>query len=153
MYPFTIKKIDSLNAYAKTQDDALQIVEQILPFFSPQYTLTIKPLADFPELKEDVPITITGVTFSDDFEGSLEQRRTIIYTLDFEMKVNFYGPIAEKGIIRSAITNIFDQQSGLLDSDQKIERITITPNPSGIIGLADSDFGFTTDITFMGDSS
>ena len=149
--PYTIGF--SLNAYAKTQDDALQIVEQILPFFSPQYTLTIKPLADFQELKEDVPVTITGVTFSDDFEGSLEQRRTIIYTLDFEMKVNFYGPIAEKNVIRSAITNVFDQQSGLLDSDQRIQTITITPDPSSVIGLGDSDFGFTTNIAFIGDSS
>ena len=142
--PYTIGF--SLNAYAKTQDDALQIVEQILPFFSPQYTLTIKPLANFQELKEDVPVTITGVTFSDDFEGSLEQRRTIIYTLDFEMKVSFHGPIATSGIIRQSDAILSQIGVGLQDSDIGLETIRITPNPIDAIGLADSDFGFTTTI-------
>ena len=70
-----------LNIYAKSQDDALQIVEQILPTFNPQYTLTIKPfVSDYPAFKEDIPIIIQGLSFSDDFEGPQETRRTIIYT-------------------------------------------------------------------------
>ena len=79
-----------LNIYAKSQDDALQIVEQILPYFAPQYTLTMKPFSDIASLTEDVPITLTGVSFNDDFEGAIEQRRTIVYTLSFEMKISFY---------------------------------------------------------------
>ena len=74
--PYTINF--QLNIYAKTQDDALQMVEQIIPYFAPQYTLTIKPFADYPDLVEDVPITIQGTSFTDDYEGAVEQRRTII---------------------------------------------------------------------------
>lgn len=79
-----------LNIYSKSQDDGLQIVEQVVPFFTPHYTLTVKPLADYENVKEDSQITLQGITFSDDYEASLESRRTIIYTLDFDMKVNLY---------------------------------------------------------------
>ena len=74
-----------LNVYSKTQDDALQIVEQIIPYFAPQYSITVKPFTEFTDIKHDIPITLQSVTFSDDFEGSQETRRTIIYTLDFQM--------------------------------------------------------------------
>lgn len=130
-----------LNIYAKSQDDALQIVEQILPFFNPQYTLTMKPFDDYPDIKEDVPITAVGVGFTDDFEGPMEARRTIIYTLDFDMKINLYGPIQETGIITKSIADIYEIKRGLADSDIQIERITSVTNPRDV--SADSDFGFT----------
>ncbi len=143
-----------LNIYAKTQDDALQIVEQIIPTFNPQYTVTIKPFSvEYPDFKEDIPIIIQSVAFSDDFEGSLEQRRSIIYTLDFEMKVSFYGSIDNKDIIRTSIADVFLQNAGLADSDAKLEKITVVPNPTNVIGLADSDFGFTTTIDLSYDSA
>jgi len=136
-----------LNAYAKSQDDALQIVEQILPTFNPQYALTIKPFAaEYPDFKEDVQIIIQGVSFSDDFEGAMEQRRTIIYSLDFEMKLSYHGPITDNSIIRDARTKIFDIGAGLNDSDIGLETIVVTPNPSDVIGLDDSTFGFSTTI-------
>jgi len=131
-----------LNIYAKSQDDALQIVEQILPYFAPQYTATIKPFADIPSLTEDVPISLAGVTFSDDFEGAVEQRRTIIYTLDFEMKIALYGPEGTGSIIRDVRNNFFLQESGLLDSDVYLKTQKITPTPVGV--TADSDYGFNT---------
>lgn len=87
-----------LSVYAKSQDDALQIVEQILPFFTPQYTVTVNPLDDF-DVKEDTPVTMTGIAFSDDYEGLLEARRTIIYTLDFEMKINLYKGVPTSSAI------------------------------------------------------
>jgi len=136
--PYTISF--QLNVYAKSQDDALQIVEQILPYFTPQYTLTIKPFADIDTLTEDVPVTLSGVSFSDDFEGALEQRRTIIYTLDFEMKIALYGPESNKAIIRDVRNNLFLQEAGLNDSDVYIKTLKITPDPSSV--NADSDYGF-----------
>ena len=143
-----------LNVYAKNQDDALQIVEQILPTFNPQYSLTIKPFAsEFPDFKEDIPIIIQSVSFADDFEGALDQRRSIVYTLDFEMKVSFYGSISTSDIIRTSKTTIFDMQAGLNDSDVPLERITTTPDPLTTLGLADSDFGFTNEIVLIGDSA
>lgn len=128
-----------LNVYAKSQDDALQIVEQIFPFFTPQYTVTVKPFSNITDLTEDVPITLTSTNFSDDFEGSIEQRRTIIYTLSFEMKINFYGPLNTSKIIREVSNNIYIIDSAGSSGDY-IKTQQITPTPAGV--TADSDYGF-----------
>ena len=127
-----------LNIYSKTQNDALQIVEQIIPYFSPQYTMSIKPFADYPNVVEDVPITITGVDFNDDYEGDVASRRTIIYTVNFDMKVNFYGPINDGNVITKSIPKIDLDNEGIADSDYLT--MTITPTPPGV--SADSDYGF-----------
>jgi hypothetical protein len=104
--PYTISF--QLNAYAKSQDDALQIVEQILPYFTPHYTVTVKPLSDH-DIKEDTPITMTGITFSDDYEAPLENRRTIIYTLDFDMKINLYKDVSNNtSIIEEACVDFLN---------------------------------------------
>lgn len=104
--PYTISF--QLNIYAKSQDDALQVVEQILPYFTPQYTVTVKPLDDF-DILEDNPITLTGTTFSDDYEAPLEARRTIIYTLDFNMKISLYKEInTGSSIIYDTNVNFYD---------------------------------------------
>lgn len=124
-----------LSVYAKSQDDALQIVEQILPHFAPQYTLSVKPFSDLPDIVEDVPVVLTGVDFQDDYEGPLEQRRTIIYNLNFDMKINFYGPVKEGKIIREVNTNLH-----LLDPDGFVTNIEITPDPIDV--SPDSDYGF-----------
>jgi hypothetical protein len=147
--PYTISF--ELNIYAKSQDDALQIVEQIMPYFVPQYSVTIKPLDDVPTHKLDVPIVLTGVSFQDNYEGAIGDARAIIYTLSFDMKTEFYGPITDGGIIKSAIMDINLLKQGLFDSDYKIETITVVPNPNTII--ADSDYGFTTTIDFDFDDS
>ena len=142
-----------LNIYAKTQDDALQLVEQILPTFNPQYTLSIFPFKDiYPDFVEDVPIVITSVTFEDDYQSTLEQRRTIVYNLTFEMKVQFYGDIENKDVIRTSNAKLFNMNAGLNDSDIYLERVTVTPNPTTVFGMPDSDFGFTTAIVSAGDS-
>ncbi len=139
--PYTIGF--SLSVYAKSQDDALQVVEQIIPYFAPQYTLTVKPFADEPDIKEDVPIILSGLDFSDDFEGALEQRRTIIYTMNFEMKVNFYGPENTGPVIREVNTNLNLIEEGV---DPLIETINTVPDPIDV--SPDSDYGFTTEIIF-----
>ena len=131
-----------LNVFTRSMDDALQIVEQILPFFTPQYTVTVKPLDQFTDVKEDVPIVLNGVTFTDDYEGAVEDRRIITYTLDFEMKVNFYSNINNKSIIRKSISNIFEMQGNpATDSDNQASRVSVLPDPS--TASKDSDFGFT----------
>lgn len=134
-----------LNIYAKTQDDGLQIVEQILPYFTPQYTVSVKPFSDIPSFVEDVPITLTSVVMEDNFEGAVGDRRTIIYTLDFEVKINFHGPLdTGSKIIRDVRGNLYNQVAGLADSDVYIETLKITPNPASV--NADSDYGFIEEI-------
>lgn len=136
--PYTIGF--QLNIYAKSQDDALQMVEHVIPYFNPQYTLSVKPFSDYSEIKEDVPIILNGITFSDDFEGSVGQRRTIIYTLDFEMKMSFYGPEKDQSVIREIDTNFFLKDAGMQDSDLFVERLNIVPTPNNV--SPDDDFGF-----------
>lgn len=75
----------------KTQDDALQIVEQILPYFSPQYTITINLVPEM-GIVQDIPINLNGVEISDTYEGAMESRREIVYTLAFTAKAEFLGP-------------------------------------------------------------
>jgi hypothetical protein len=134
-----------VNIYAKSQDDALQMVEQILPYFNPQYTISVKPFnVDHPEIKEDVPIILSAVSFSDNFEGSIGDRRTIIYTLSFVMKVSFYGPMSNANIIREVNNNLY-MLVGDSDTELFQYRQQITPTPSGV-GV-DSDYGFN--ITYL----
>lgn len=126
-----------VNVYAKSQDDALQIVEQILPYFNPQYTVSVKPFGSkFPEIKEDVPIALQSVTFSDDAEGAIGERRTIVYTMSFIMKIAFYGPDRKQGLIREVNNNIYNMG----DSDTFLLSMQTTPTPSGV--SVDSDYGF-----------
>lgn len=114
-----------LNILATNQDDALQIFEQILPSFTPEYTVAIKNM-EGPDTSTDVPIVLNGVSFSDDYEGSYETRRTLIYTLDFDMRVRFSGTTSEGKIIRIVDTYYY---SKLLDTD---DSPTIkTSNPVG----------------------
>lgn len=131
-----------LNVFAETHDDALQVVEQITPYFQPQYSLTIKPFDDFPTILEDVPLSITETSFSDDYESTLDMRRTIIYTLGFEMDIKLYGPIGESAIIREVQTNFYLMDVGPYDSDVLASRLTVVPDPT--TASPDSDFGFTT---------
>ena len=94
-----------LNIMAKAQDDALQILEQILPVFQPDYTVTITDIPEL-ELKADVPIVLTGVTLNDEYEGDFLSRRTIVYTLTFETRIRYYRGIHEQGIIKYTDANI-----------------------------------------------
>jgi hypothetical protein len=88
---------------AKLNDDALQIVEQILPYFQPSYNLTINMLSTIGE-KRDVPIVLDSVTFTDDYEGDFSERRALIYTMTFTAKTYLFGPVPESssGLIKKA---------------------------------------------------
>lgn len=138
-----------LNVYAKTHDDALQVVEQIIPYFTPTYTLTVKPLDDYPHIKDDIPITLNSVSFSDDYEGSIEQRRTIIYTLDFEMKIDLYGPISDGAIIEQVDISYFLPRDPLAVDWDLYATYTVVPDPPGV--GPDSDYTFVETYTFPGD--
>tara|TARA_A100001011_G_C14305843_1_gene843080 strand:+ start:2076 stop:3152 length:1077 start_codon:yes stop_codon:yes gene_type:complete len=98
-----------LNILTKNQDDGLQIVEQILPYFQPEYTVTITPVDSFTH-KQDVPVVLTGVSIDDNYEGDFTERRVLTYTLDFTMKMKFYGPTADQKMIRS-INLDFERQT------------------------------------------
>ena len=87
----------------KLNDDALQIVEQILPYFQPQYNLTINLVSLINE-KKDVPVVLENITMDDQYEGDFTSRRVLLYTLRFTAKTYLFGPVtsASKDIIKTA---------------------------------------------------
>ena len=83
-----------LSIITKLNDDMLQIIEQILPYFQPAYNLSINFLGNLKE-KRDIPIQLDGITMEDDYEGNFDTRRALIYTLDFTAKVYLFGPVSD----------------------------------------------------------
>ena len=83
-----------LNIMTKLNDDMLQIVEQILPYFQPSYNLSVTLMGDISE-KRDIPVILDSVTMNDDYEGDFSTRRALIYTLRFTAKTYLFGPIAD----------------------------------------------------------
>jgi len=132
----------SLYIMAKNQDDGLQIMEQILPYFQPEYTVSIKPVDGF-DFKQDVPIVLTGVNIQDDYEADFLTRRVLIYQLDFTMKMKFYGPTADQGIIREI--NLDFEKYGSLNDVNIFEEVNIT------IGSTDTEDNYTVTTTIVGD--
>lgn len=97
-----------LSILVKLQQDGMQLVEQILPFFTPDYTIAVRPLDGYPELVDQVPIVLQSVSHSDNYEDDFIKRRAIIWTLDFAMKVCFYGPVKDTKRIEEVIVNLYN---------------------------------------------
>jgi hypothetical protein len=100
----------SLYVLVKNQDDGLQIVEQILPYFQPEYNVTITPVAGF-DYKQDVSVILGSVAIDDQYEGDFSERRVLIYQLDFTMKMKFFGPTADQNIIREVNLDFHDKDN------------------------------------------
>jgi len=83
---------------SRHMDDGLQIIEQILPYFTPEFTVTLKLEDNFAK-KVDVPIVLTSTTSDHDYEGSFDDTRNLIWTLEFTMKANIYSPVKTGGVI------------------------------------------------------
>ena len=94
----------TLYALTKTQEDALQIVEQILPYFTPEYTMSIKAIGS--NVLIDVPIVLDNISVQDDYDGDFSQRRFVIYTINFTVKTYFYGPVIDSKLIGNTIVDI-----------------------------------------------
>lgn len=84
----------TLSIYTKLNDDMLQIIEQILPYFQPHYNLSIKFLGNLNEIR-DIPVQLDNISMDDDYEGNFETRRALVYTLTFTAKTYLYGPVAD----------------------------------------------------------
>ena len=136
-----------LYVMAKQSDDALQIVEQILHFFQPDYTLTVNDMADM-GIKRDVPIVLNSISYEDNYQGDFETRRALIYTLDFTAKFYLYGPVTSTSVIKTVQV---DQYADLEDNAPRREqRYTVTPKPAN--AEADDDFGFNETTSFFQDA-
>jgi hypothetical protein len=147
-----------LGIIAKSQDDALQIAEQILPYFQPSLSISINMIPDMNE-KKDIAIVLNNVSYEDEWDDSFLERRYITYTLQFTMKSYLYGPYNTADVIKKAIIH---ETIGDLAVNRKIATRTYTPkakvdiNEDGNIDAADDllvtsadDFGFNEGIEWL----
>ena len=125
----------ALSIVAKNQDEGLQIVEQILPYFNPDFCVTI---TDIPEMgiKRDLQIMLDSVNYEDNYEGDYSQRRTIIWTLGFTLGINLYGPVDQQNIIRTSIANTYTD----LQQPNYQQKYQVTTNPNDAVVTDDWDY-------------
>jgi len=147
----------SVSVMVRNYDDGSQIIEQIVPYFRPEFTLNINTIPEM-GITSDVPVVLNNVGILDEYEGDFKNRRALIWSLDFLMKANFYGPVQTgQGVIKRAYIDMY-ANTDLTSS--RIERITLTPgllangspttNSAASVAIsqisANSDFGFAVDI-------
>ena len=137
----------NLYSFTATAEDGLCIVEQILPYFQPDYTVTINDMTDM-GIKRDVPIVLGSVSYEDNYQGNFEERRAIIYTLTFTAKFYLYGPVTSDKVIKTVqVDQYADSQ---INAPSREQRYTVTPNPAS--ADADDDFGFNETSSFYEDA-
>ena len=118
-----------LNIYSNSQDDVLQITEQIIPYFRPDFSVTIKSLGDGMESIMDVPFSLQGISPTNEYEGDLISRNVVMYSLDFEAPLRFYGPFSDQGIIHKVIASFKDS-----DTLNTYETVTVEAVTDGTQG-------------------
>jgi hypothetical protein len=122
----------NLSIMTKYAEDGVQLVEKIVPFFTPDFTVTVKALTDL-ALNLDVPIELNGITNSDSYEGDFENKRVITWDMTFTVKGYLFGPVTKTKYITNAVINLRDETT-----DDIVSTTTLTGN---------SEFGFTETIT------
>ena len=85
--------------YAKNAEDGTKIIEQILPFFTPDWTTTVSLIPEM-EVTMDIPIILNNISYNDTYDGQFVKRRAIVWSLDFVCKGFLYGPVKSGGIIK-----------------------------------------------------
>ena len=135
----------NLYSFTATAEGGLQIIEQILPFFQPDYTVTINTIPEM-GIKRDVPIVLNSVSYEDTYDGAYTNRRAVNYTLNFTAKTYLYGPMSNQKVIKEVQSDLGASTDSPLTRE---ERIIVVPNPT--TADADDDFGFTTTLSFFAD--
>ena len=134
-----------LYIFTATAESGLQIVEQILPYFQPDYTVTVNAIPEM-NIKRDVPIVLNGVQYEDSYSGDFTTRRAVIYSLTFTAKTYLFGPTSTQKVIKQTQSDLYTD----LPDSKREERIIVVPDPTS--ADADDDFGFTTTIQSFSDS-
>lgn len=150
-----------LYVYVKNAEDGTKIIEQILPFFTPEWTVTVRLIQEM-NITMDIPVILDNIGIEDSYNGNFQDRRALIWTLEFTLKGYIYGPVKKTAIIKFANTNFYvpsvpdGQLNTAVGNTDPIERVTIRPgltangeptsNLANSISLseieADDDFGY-----------
>jgi hypothetical protein len=138
-----------LSIYTKLNEDALQIIEQILPVFQPSFRVTVDLLSSIGE-KRDIPITLDSINIQDEYEGNFTERRALIYTLQFTANTYLFGPIPDSNadIIRKVQVDYHSNTNRA--TSKRDSRYTVVPDP--ISAQPGDDFGFTETFDYFEDS-
>lgn len=132
-----------LNIMTKFTEDGSKILEQILPYFKPEFTPTVK-LIDALDMYFDVPIILSSITTEDTYEGSYEERRALIWTLSFTMKGYYFGPVTTKKVIKFVKANLYNE----LTANTALERVTVRPGLTST-GLPTTDINNTVNYSLI----
>lgn len=108
----------SLYIMVKYAEDGVKIIEQILPFFKPEWTTTARLIDDLDPL--DIPLVLNGVTNEDLYEGSFEERRAILWTLNFTMKCWYFGPEQDKKVIKFVDADMFTDTAANTEASEQV---------------------------------
>jgi hypothetical protein len=124
-----------LNVYARNIDDGTHTVQQILPFFNPDFTVSAAMVPDLGFVK-DIPVILNNVTNNIEYEGNYDSVRYVYWTLNFTMKLHFYGPITTPKIIRTVYANIHNDEN----LNQKFITKMLVSNANGTFKIEDTVF-------------
>jgi hypothetical protein len=109
----------TLNGMFATNEDAVQVVEQVLPFFRPEWTHSLRLVDDLPDHYIDVPTILNDMSITDSYDSDFETRRAIIYTFNFTVKGYLYGPVKNRGVIKRTIANLYEGDNPATDEKRK----------------------------------
>jgi len=138
----------SLYVFAKNQEDGLQILEQIIPYFNPDFNVTVNDLPEM-DIKRDIKIVLDGIAYEDNTAGTFEDRQSIVWSLNFTMKLNFYGYVADQGIIREAIATVY--QNPELIGPYARRTFSITEATATAVATIDSGSVNSITLSYAGD--
>jgi len=151
--------------YAKNAEDGTKIIEQILPYFTPDWTTTVNLIPEV-EVTMDIPVILNNISYADTYDKEFQKRRAIIWTLDLTLKGYIYGPVRKSGIIKFVDTNFYipsvadGQLSTAVGNTAIAEHVTVQPgltangqptsNVNDTIAYSlinvDEDYGYITEI-------
>lgn len=155
----------TLYVYVKNAEDGTKIIEQILPFFTPEWTSTVSLIPEL-GITMDIPVVLNSITSEDTYDGDFKTRRALIWTLNFTLKGYLYGPIRKNSVIKFANTTFYIPDPSITNLRNAVgnsspnDRVTVAPgldangNPTSNATIsisrnlieADDDFGYITDI-------
>ncbi len=131
----------ALYIFAKNQDDGLQCLEQIIPYFNPDFNVTIN---DLPELgiKRDIKITLDNVGYEDEYEGEFANRLSVVWTLNFTMRLNFYSNVSNHDVIKKAIARVYNDTNMTLNTTTNSSKGTITASVNPLNATPSDTYSF-----------
>lgn len=155
----------SVYVYAKNTEDGTKIIEQVLPFFTPDWTTTVNLIPEM-SVTMDIPIILNRISYSDSYDGDYKKRRAIIWELQLTLKGYLYGPVKKSNVIKFVETNFYTpnvedgQLRSAVGNTDVSERVTVQPGltangqPTSNINLTvayteidvNDDFGYITQI-------